>query len=464
MMVFNPRQTCLWIHRYSGLVIAVFLIITSITGALLAFYNELDDVFNHKLAYSEVQNEAQLPISVLHDKVITSYPQYSFSSMPTSLELNKSAVFVVDKVSDETAGNQVKAPFQQVYVNTYTKQIIGTRDREQWAWRNTMYKVFYLHRELLLGDIGKLILGIVGVVWTLNCLIGLYLTLPRKIKNQQPKHAKVQQLGRKKRASFIKRWLPAWKIRTQTNTFKLNYDLHQAFGLWLWGLLLVIAWSSVSFNLPLVYEPVMKAVTGYETSQQQTAKQQKAQQKSEQIKGNELLSTDSKNTDTKTIKALVGTAVLNDKQDSSYAVTKVNSIATLTKMAKQTAADNGVEVQQLLGMRWVAEDNQWQLRFKTDKDVGSHSGASSLTVDAKTGAIVRVNFGYQALLGNKVDHWLSALHMAEIGQAFWHVLYQLLLVIVGLAVTLLCITGTYLWLKGRQRLQKITAKIRCVEQ
>ena len=144
-----------------------------------------------------------------------------------------------------------------MYVDPYTGAIIGTRDKEAWAWHNTMWKVFWLHRDLLLGNIGKWLLGIVSLVWTINCFIGFYLTFPRAVKSSQSK-----QVSSKKRASLFKRWLPAWKIRRKTNTFKLNYDVHHAFGLWLWVMLFVIAWSSVGFNLKPVYQPVMQAVVG----------------------------------------------------------------------------------------------------------------------------------------------------------------------------------------------------------
>ncbi|MGP4847543.1 PepSY domain-containing protein, partial [Marinobacter sp. 1Y8] len=82
MISLNPRQACLWLHRYTGLAMAAFLIITGITGTLLAFHDELDDVFNHKLAQVEKQNASHLSIAELHDKVISAYPQYAFSSMP----------------------------------------------------------------------------------------------------------------------------------------------------------------------------------------------------------------------------------------------------------------------------------------------------------------------------------------------------------------------------------------------
>lgn len=36
------RQFWVWVHRYVGLVMALFLLIAGATGAVLAFYHELD--------------------------------------------------------------------------------------------------------------------------------------------------------------------------------------------------------------------------------------------------------------------------------------------------------------------------------------------------------------------------------------------------------------------------------------
>ncbi len=445
MTSFPPtlRQSCLWIHRYTGLAMAAFLIIAGITGTLLAFHDELDDVFNHKLANIEAQHKPPLPIAILHDAVISAYPQYQFSSMPTSVEPNKSAVFSVDRVRGESAKNQPKAPFQEVYVNPFTSEIIGTRDKEVWAWRNTMYKVFWLHRDLLLGDIGKLILGIVSLIWTINCFIGFYLTFPRAVSANKSQQTALRKPSGKPRASFFKRWLPAWKIRRKTNTFKLNYDLHHAFGLWLWLMLFVIAWSSVGFNLKLVYQPVMQALVGLEGRDEGKGKKQ----------NKPAINTESSSDEATTI----GT-----NMNSTNKVDKANSIAYLSRQAEIAAQKNGVDVQQLLGVRWVEEDNQWQMRFKTNKDIGKKGGASSITVDAATGNVERINFGYQSSFGNQADQWMATLHMGHISHGVVHLLYQIFLALTGLAVAVLSGTGVYLWVKGRQsrlkQRQKLTVK------
>lgn len=437
MISIKIRQTCLWIHRYTGLAMAGFLIIAGITGALLAFHDELDAIFNQRLAYVDNQTTPQLPIASLHDKVISAYPEYKFSSMPTTIDHGRSAVFMVDKERNKGKKSQSQSPskaqpkprFQEVYINPYTAEIIGTRDKDEWAWRNTMWKVFWLHRELLLGDIGKLILGIIALVWTINCFIGFYLTFPRAVK----KHPMPRQEFAKKRASLLKRWLPAWKIRTKTNTFKLNYDLHHAIGLWLWLMLFVIAWSSVGFNLQQVYKPVMQSVVGLES-------------KGEKSKSN--------NPDK-------FSPPVSNETNTVDVVDKANSIDYLTKQATIAAQKNGLTVQQVLGIRWVAEDNQWQMRFKTNQDIGKKGGASSITVNAGDGSIEKVNFGYQnTSFGNKVDQWLLTLHMGHISQGSGHLAYQIFLALIGFAVAVLSGTGVYLWWKGRQQRLKSLRKLK----
>ncbi|MGE6794292.1 PepSY-associated TM helix domain-containing protein [Psychrobacter okhotskensis] len=444
MISFNPRQACLWIHRYTGLVMAGFLLLAGLTGALLAFHHELDDLFNHKLARVEAQNTPIQSVAALHDSVIRTYPQYGFSSLPTTIEASKSAVFSVDRWRGNASSDAPEPTFHEVYVDPYTGAIIGTRDKEAWAWQNTMWKVFWLHRDLLLGDIGKWVLGIVSLVWTINCFIGFYLTFPRAIKKKAQ-----NQTSPKKRASFFKRWLPAWKIRTKTNTFKLNYDLHHAFGLWLWVMLFVIAWSSVGFNLKPVYQPVMQAVVGLTPRERGRPSTKPAPNKTVENQG-------------RADKSINSNTTVNDSRNTAdaiaQAVNKSNSIAYLSAQADIAARQNGTAVQQLLGIRWVAEDEQWQMRFKTDRDIGTHSGASSITVDAATGEVARVSFGYQSGFGNKVDQWLSTLHMGHIGQGWSHRLYQAFLAMIGLAVAVLSGTGVYLWWKGRQQRLKASQK------
>jgi len=100
--------------------------------------------------------------------------------------------------------------------------------------------VYELHRRLHLPETwGVWLVGGVALIWVFDCFIAAYLTFPYG------------------RLSF-RNWGPAWKIKTNAGGLRLNYDLHRAGGLWLWGVLLMLAISGVSFNLHKeVFEPVV---------------------------------------------------------------------------------------------------------------------------------------------------------------------------------------------------------------
>src|SRR5690606_12232739 len=85
-------------------------------------------------------------------------------------------------------------------------------------------------------------LGVAALVWFLVALIGLALSLPKKIGIR----------------GFWRRWWPAWAVRRDQGTIVLTHDFHRATGLWLWPLMLVFAWSAVAFNLDEVHGPVLR--------------------------------------------------------------------------------------------------------------------------------------------------------------------------------------------------------------
>ena len=105
--------------------------------------------------------------------------------------------------------------------------------------------IYRLHDMLAMGPAGAWILGVVALVWTLDCFVGFYLTLPAAD------------------AKFWRRWKPAWLVKANASVYRVNFDLHRAGGLWLWAMLLIFAWSSVAFNLPSIYKPVSRPLLDF---------------------------------------------------------------------------------------------------------------------------------------------------------------------------------------------------------
>ncbi|MES2529995.1 MAG: PepSY-associated TM helix domain-containing protein [Pseudomonadota bacterium] len=69
-------------------------------------------------------------------------------------------------------------------------------------------------------------MGIVSAVWIFDCLVALWVSFPS-----------------------AKSWRKSFAFRLRQGGAKLNFDLHRSGGVWLWGILLMLAVTSVSLNL-----------------------------------------------------------------------------------------------------------------------------------------------------------------------------------------------------------------------
>lgn len=103
---------------------------------------------------------------------------------------------------------------------------------------------------------GLWLLGIIAIIWTLDSFVGFYLTLPLR------RRARAAAAGSEPARSFWQRWKPAWKLRWNAGSTKLNFDLHRAFSLWTWLVVFVLALTAFSLNLySEVFYPVMSKVS-----------------------------------------------------------------------------------------------------------------------------------------------------------------------------------------------------------
>ncbi len=100
-----------------------------------------------------------------------------------------------------------------------------------------IYKLHYsLHLPTAYGvDFGVWLLGLIAIAWTLDCLVSLYIAFPNR-----------------------KYWRRSFIFRLRSGGHKLTFDLHRSGGVWIWGLLLMMAVTAVSMNLgPQVVKPVI---------------------------------------------------------------------------------------------------------------------------------------------------------------------------------------------------------------
>lgn len=108
------------------------------------------------------------------------------------------------------------------------------------------------------------LLGGIAMIWTVDCFVGFYLTLParRRLAAARAADDIAADAPVSAERSLWQRWAPAWKVRWKGGSTRLNFDLHRAFSLWTWVLLFTVAFTAFSLNLyDEIFEPAMSLVS-----------------------------------------------------------------------------------------------------------------------------------------------------------------------------------------------------------
>lgn len=243
------RHLYVLLHRYIGLATALFLALAGLTGSVLAFNHEIDEWLNPSFYEAPAQGPRQDPGNLV-DKVQAEYPRLQVWYMEYPDEPGHSALLAMVPRNDPATDKPYAEKNTVFYLDPVSGQTLGQRYWGECCFsrENFMPFVLELHYNLTLpGNWGLWLMGVVAILWVLDCFIALLLTLPR---------------GR----PFWRKWSTAWKIKGG-HAYRLNMDIHRAGGLWLWLLLLPVAVSSVAMNLPSqVFKPAVSLFSPVEPS------------------------------------------------------------------------------------------------------------------------------------------------------------------------------------------------------
>lgn len=383
---------------------AGFLIIVGLTGSLLAFYPELQRLLNPHW-YPARLPETQLAPAILAEQV---------EARHSEVLVNRLELQAFDETTSAWVAPRTNPATQQPYDVGFDRLILDPAtgdelDRRRHGaitqgWGNLMDFIYSLHYAMALGMTGIWMLGICAVIWTLDCFIGFYLTLPA--------WRGTGQVGQKaSRPGWWTSWKPAWLVKWRSPAYRLNFDLHRAGGLWTWVLLLIFAWSSVYMNLwDTVYTWTTQALFEYHMPwtdvpvRAQLVDQPKLSWRDAQARGETL-------------------------------------------MAEQ-AQHHGFMVQQPVALTLDPERGTytWQVYTNREIDDRSRRYTTQVLFDADSGALKLVLLPSGQYTGNTITNWLYALHMANV----FGLPYRILVCVLGLVLTMLSITGVYIWWKKRR--------------
>jgi uncharacterized iron-regulated membrane protein len=263
--LFRPalRPFLGFLHRWGGLAIAGFLFISGVTGAIISWDHELDDLLNPHLTHARTAGSSLPPLE-LAKRIEARDPRVQVTYIPLTPEPGEAYAFGVEPKRNPATGKLFEPGYNQVFIDPATGDEQG---RRQWgaAWPITsetlvsfLYVLHYsLHIPAMWGidRWGVWLMGVIAVIWTLDCFVGFYLTLPSRASAQKNKKGTSGK-------SFWSRWKPAWQIKTKASAYRINFDIHRAFGLWLWGVLFTVAFTAFSLNLySEVFYPALSKVS-----------------------------------------------------------------------------------------------------------------------------------------------------------------------------------------------------------
>jgi uncharacterized iron-regulated membrane protein len=378
----STRNMARQLHRWVGLAMAVFLVIAGLSGSLLAFYSELDSVIN----------------PALYPMVDTTRPALSMAELAAHASTLAPGTTVTDVYLREPERAEVSVAGADAFDTLLLNPVSGA-ELARYRWGdiaqgrvNLMPFIYRLHYELALSGPGIWIMGIVALLWTVDCFVGFYLTLPARKKSSS-------------RKSWWQRWQPSWRISYKARFKRFNFDLHRATGLWLWAVLLMFAWSSVYMNLyDTVYTWTTQAVLDYRPS---------------------------------------WTAITPPATPSITPPMSWQSAQERAEfLLRQQAEKNNVTVIAPVSLRYKASSDAFVYKVRTDRDMQTRRGVTELTFDAHSGALRLFLLPKGQYSGNTVSNWLYALHMGNVFGMPW----RIFVCVLGVLLAVLSISGILVWL------------------
>lgn len=239
------------IHLWTGLVLGSILVVLGLTGAALSWIHELDAMLNPGLLHvapprgvgSGALLAADPDLTQAVGDMLARDPRYGRPSMMELPERGGDVFVAWYRPPPGAAGGPwAQAVSRQVMVDPANLAVTGERNWGESGLTRPllMPTLFHIHRYLVAGDTGKLVVAVTGVSLLLTTLSGMILWWPR-LARTAIRHA------------FTVRHGGSWT--------RFNFQLHRAGGFFAAPLLLVSALSGVHFNMPQWVTPAVNTIS-----------------------------------------------------------------------------------------------------------------------------------------------------------------------------------------------------------
>lgn len=216
----------MWLaHLWMGLLSCIVVFIMCVTGCLYAFKNQITDFSNRDKVY--LSSNTKIPRKPDQIKAELLKNNKELTSLLIPLQHNRSYVISYRENQLDRTG----------FYNQYTGELLGDAD----VGANRFFDVVLdIHRNLMMGNVGRQVVGASVLIFCLLLISGLILWLPKKMK-------------------FLKQGLT---VKLNAKFQRVNYDLHNTLGFYTFLLLFFISVTGLYVTYPWVKNGLIISLGG----------------------------------------------------------------------------------------------------------------------------------------------------------------------------------------------------------
>ena len=144
------RQVFVFIHRWAGLAMTVFLILVGLTGSMLAFKTDIERLVCPRIYATPRPGVAPLDIATLAERAGARVPHGQVVTV--SFEEADQALVVFEPREDLATGKPYELGFVQIFVDPWTGEELGRRN---------------------FGDISEGLINLMPFIWSFHYTLAL---------------------------------------------------------------------------------------------------------------------------------------------------------------------------------------------------------------------------------------------------------------------------------------------------
>jgi uncharacterized iron-regulated membrane protein len=229
---FSARKAFLRIHQLIGLFVGAIFVLIGLSGGLLAFREDIDEMLNAPLM--RVETPPQPVYRSLEDILAA-----AVAAMPPGAKVERLTMprhpGAAATVSYLAETDDLDSFFYEMFVDPYTATIKGPRVSLQGddTFSQPFIRILMaFHWTLLLGVNNAYVIGGLAILLCVSVLIGLYLWLPRGGD-----------------------WRLGLKVKWGASAERIVYDLHRSVGAYMAAILLVM----LATGAAMIFKPATRA-------------------------------------------------------------------------------------------------------------------------------------------------------------------------------------------------------------